>query len=38
MLLDYEGCYWIIRVVIGLQRLLLDYEGCYWIMRGVIGL
>ena len=31
MLLDYEGCYWIMRV-------LLDYEGCYWIMRGVIGL
>ena len=31
MLLDYEGCYWIMRV-------LLDYEGCYWIIRGVIGL
>ena len=38
MLLDYKGCYWITRGVIGLKRVLLDYKGCYWIIRGVIGL
>ena len=26
MLLDYKGCYWIIRVVIGLEGVLLDYN------------
>ena len=32
MLLDYKGCYWFIRGVIGLQGVLLDYKGCFWII------
>ena len=27
MLLDYEGCYWIIRVVIGVIRDVSDVVG-----------